>query len=129
MYQNIHGYRVKLTSFKNMLRWLSMYIIGCICIAWTFLTLQPEPNAELFFLQEEKTFVHALENCAQQGAHVPTLGLLIQLARFDRLPHPKTDYWSSLAIGSFAFGWSTRTGMLSFDHHSDTDHVVCIQEK
>ena len=90
---------------------------------------QPKPKAKRIFLEKEYTYPQAQIECTQRDASLPRLGLLIQLARFDLLPHPKTDYWSSLSIAGFAFGWSTRKMMLSFDPHDDTDHVVCVQEK
>ena len=89
----------------------------------------PKPQEKRIFLEKEYTYKEAHIECTQREASLPHLGLLIQLARFDMLPHPKTDYWSSLSIFGYAFGWSTRKMMLSFDPHSDTDHVVCIQEK
>ena len=101
----------------------------CAYAFWMFIEAPPTPNDRLIFIQKEKTFKQAQKECVQQNSSVPGLINLIQLARFDLLPHPKTDYWSSLSIGSFAFGWSTRTGMLSFDPHNDTDHVVCFQKK
>ena len=90
---------------------------------------RPKPLTKRIFLDKEYTYTQAQIECAQRDASLPRLGLLIQLARFDLLPHPKTDYWSSLSIAGFAFGWSTRKMMLSFDPHDDTDHVVCVQEK
>lgn len=110
-------------------RYTFSLLLCCIATFGISLLAQPNPSVQLIFLQEEKTFIDAQKECMIQDARVPNLGLLIQLARFGRLPHTNTDYWSSFAIGSFAFGWSTRTGMLSFDHHSDIDHVVCFQEK
>ena len=94
-----------------------------------YIFAQPKPQTKRIFLEKEYTYKQAHIECAQRESSLPRLGLLIQLARFDLLPHPKTDYWSSLSISRFAFGWSTRKMMLSFDPHDDTDHVVCVQEK
>ena len=90
---------------------------------------QPKPQVKRIFLEKEYTYTQAHIECGQREASLPHLGLLIQLARFNLLPHPETDYWSSLSVSRFAFGWSTRKMMLSFDPHDDTDHVVCVQEK
>ena len=102
-----------------------------VLLALVLLTFffQPKPETTLIFLEKEYTHKQAQFQCEQSEAQLPSLGLLIQLARHDQLPHPKTDYWSSLSVSGFAFGWSTRKMMLSFDPHDDTDHVVCVQEK
>ena len=102
-------------------------LIFATLIVYVF--LQPKPEKRLIFLKKEYTFEQAQVQCEQKDSSLPDLDLLIQLARFEMLPHPTTDYWSSLSLFGFAFGWSTRKMMLSFDPHDDTDHVVCIREK
>ena len=109
---------------RGLILVLFLFIVSIL-----YVFTQPKPKTELIFLKREYTFPQAKKLCAQQKAHLPDLGLLIQLARFGLLPHPQTDYWSSFSISGFAFGWSTRKMMFSFDPHDDTDHVVCVQEK
>ena len=94
-----------------------------------YILAQPKPQTKLIFFEKEYTYKQAHIECAKKEADLPHLGLLIQLARFEMLPHSKTDYWSSLSIFGYAFGWSTHKMMLSSDPHNDTDHVVCVQEK
>ena len=86
-------------------------------------TKTPPP---LLFLTTEMTFEGAIKACAQQNTQLPDLITLIGLAHGKHLPHDKTDYWSNWNVGSFAFGWSTRKGLLSFDPKEDLDHVVCV---
>ena len=114
---------------STRIRFSITFVLMFFVLSGIYIFLQPKPKNTLIFLKKEYTFSQAQTQCTKKEAHLPRLGLLIQLARFDMLPHPKTDYWSSLAIYRYAFGWSTRTRMLSFDPHDDTDHVVCVQEK
>ena len=116
-------YNSKILRSAGALALLSVLVLALYILS------QPKPEIKRIFLEKEYTYQQAQIECAQRDASLPRLGLLIQLARFDLLPHQKTDYWSSLSITGFAFGWSTRKMMLSFDPHNDTDHVVCVQEK
>lgn len=99
-----------------------------LCILPILVMLVPSTKEPplLEFLTQEMTFDGATKACADQNKQLPDLITLIGLAHGKHLPHPKTDYWSNWSIGIFAFGWSTRKELLSFDPKEDFDHVVCI---
>ena len=115
--------------YSKIIRIAGTLTLLSVLVLVIYIFSQPKPQVKRIFLKKEYTYKEAHIECAQREASLPHLGLLIQLARFNLLPHPTTDYWSSLSIAGFAFGWSTRKMMLSFDPHNDADHVVCVQEK
>ena len=104
-----------------------------VCISIGYLgnkSLAPlKHNVDAQFLKHEQTHAEAAASCTRDHQSLPSLPLLVRMARAEQLPHAQTDYWSSWTVGSFAFGWSTKTGVLSFDSQGDQDHVVCVSDE
>ena len=92
-----------------------------------FFCIPAQHNLTLSHLQDEYTHESAITACTDLHMQLPTMKQLIALSKNKQLPIQTTDYWSRQRVGPFAFGWSTRKGMPSFDPISDLDHVVCIQ--
>ena len=95
-------------------------------VVWPYFIPAFSKPPKIFLALEESEYDKAHTLCSIKNGRMPTLIELIRLERGGLLPHRKTDYWSQTKIHSFAFGWSTRKNMLSFDLQSDRDHVVCI---
>ena len=93
---------------------------------WFFL-ITTQHTFQQKHLRGEYTHDDARKACQSINMQLPSMSQLVSLYKNKQLIHKKTDYWSSLRIASFAFGWSTRKKMPSFDPRSDLDHVVCIQ--
>ena len=79
-------------------------------------------------LPKELTHAQALQGCKKNAARLPSLVEVIRLEHSGALVHRRTDFWSTATILSYAFGWSTRKNMLSFDSQQDHDSVICIAE-
>ena len=77
-------------------------------------------------LPKELTHAQALQGCRDKKGRLPTLVEVIRLEHSGLLVHRRTDFWSTATLGFFAFGWSTRKNMLSFDPKDDFDSVICI---
>ena len=77
-------------------------------------------------LPKELTHAQAIQGCRQSGGRLPALIEVIRLEHSGLLVHRRTDFWSTATLGFFAFGWSTRKNMLSFDPKDDFDSVICI---
>jgi len=120
----------QLQSFFLRPRWslfflalISPILVYEIC----FFCIPTQHNLTLSHLQDEYTYESAINACTDLNMQLPSMQQLIALSKNNQLPRQKTDYWSQLRVGPFAFGWSTRKGMPSFDPISDLDHVVCVQ--
>ena len=81
---------------------------------------------QTILLPKEITHPEALQECKANGARLPSLIEVIRLEHSGLLVHRRTDFWSTATIYPFAFGWSTRKNMLSFDSQQDSDSVICI---
>ncbi len=72
----------------------------------------------------------ANEYCLEEmdSAKLPTIFELVAIAWFrDDIELVKsTDYWSATAIAGWAFGYNTKSRILSFDRINDDDHFLCI---
>ena len=112
------------------MRFVSLIIsIALISIFWPYLIPANTKELNLVFTEKEYSHEQAKDFCNTKKLVLPSLYSLIEIAHADLLTHKKTDYWSRTSIGSYAFGWSTRKKMLSFDHIGDLDHVLCIEEE
>ncbi len=72
----------------------------------------------------------ANEYCREEmdNAKLPTIFELVAIAWFrDDIELVKlTDYWSATEMAGWAFGYNTKSRILSFDRINDDDHFLCI---
>ena len=116
-----------MTSTLLQKRTLVLGVLGAL-VLWLGPRLIPayEVLPETVLLPKELTHEQALQGCKKNAARLPSLVEVIRLEHSGALVHRRTDFWSTATVLSYAFGWSTRKNMLSFDSQQDHDSVICI---
>ena len=111
---------------------LRLFFILFLVLPWLgyegwFFLISKQESLQQQHLRGEYTHDDARKACQAINMQLPSMSQLVSLYKNNQLVYETTDYWSSLSLAAFAFGWSTRKKMPSFDPISDLDHVVCIQ--